>query len=435
MQFRQYSFNKLKIFLLLSVLFEILLLTFLRGKLGLYLSPIFILLFGITTAILPLFIYSAEIKIQIKKIKVKEKTQIYFLFAICTFLFYLFYQKIIDENQINYHVSDIIPSIEIYVVRFIKDEYPYSLITVFDYPLPPTYLPMMWFPFIGPELLNIDYRWMAYLILLIGLIFYINHINSLSLTQNERVGKTLLPFLILFSIAYCKPGEIANSVELMIVGYYLILIYAILSGRYLIFALAIVLCLLSRFSFLFWLPYAGIVILIYEGIRKTSIIALLVTAGILIFYIIPFLSKDWSSFQKGLDYYTFAAMNEWKGQSWQDKNDTPHQLNQGMGFGIYFYRFLEVDLLDRIKILKTWHLIISILSVIIFSALHYFKFKAIDHKLVLICGLKFCLCFFYAFIQVPYIYLFIPLIFISVFIISTINFEDIILKKEESFLS
>ena len=47
MQPKNYTLNKFKLFLLLSVLLEILLITFLRGKFGIYLSPIFVLFFGV----------------------------------------------------------------------------------------------------------------------------------------------------------------------------------------------------------------------------------------------------------------------------------------------------------------------------------------------------------------------------------------------------
>jgi hypothetical protein len=140
-------------------------------------------------------------------------------------------------------------------------------------------------------------------------------------------------------------------------------------------------------------------------------------------YIIPFLLKQPDIFKKGYNYYTEAALGEWQLKNWQAENDKPFHLFKGIGFASYFYDYATGSLSEKLTKLKNTHLIGSILVAILMGLL-YFRFKnKIPDRLYLLLSLKIYLTYFYAFIQVPYVYLQLVPLFISVLIIAAITIE------------
>jgi hypothetical protein len=160
-------------------------------------------------------------------------------------------------------------------------------------------------------------------------------------------------------------------------------------------------------------------ILFFKEAKRNIIIILSLTllASFLIYYV-PFLSHDRTILRKGYSYYTTCALGEWN--LWQDQGDKPYHLFRGVGFACYFYDFLDGDVENRLRVLQSVHLIISILSVFILGFLYITLKTQVDYKLYLLFSLKIYLTFFYNFIQVPYTYLFMVPVFISLVILLVI---------------
>jgi len=117
--------------------------------------------------------------------------------------------------------------------------------------------------------------------------------------------------------------------------------------------------------------------MIKKGFKPAFICGTMVLAGILLFYVIPFISKDPQMFSKAMDTYRNAALGEWRGQHPEEK----------------------------LKFMQNLHLIMSISVVFLMGLLFWLKRKQWDLRYFALGSLKIYLAFFYAFLQVPYYYL------------------------------
>ncbi len=411
-------------FLLLAglVLAELGFITFWRNAFGVYISPAVLFLISLLISIYPLWLIQNK-----KLILIEGVTAVQGIGSIWKWLPFLLGLSLIawglgpvfNDYPIEVSSSDIIPSIQIYVERLLDGEQIYTTFDMGTYELEPTYLPLMWGPFIPAELFGIDYRWMGFVLLGLSLGYYQYIVNKQTPGYIQWGIQSVFPYVILYSFLSFEPQVFGYSVETLISGYYILLALSIFSGSNTIRAIALICCLLSRYSLLFWVPLYLFILFFLES-RKNTLYTLLYTfAGLLILYVIPFLSKDWNSFFRGYAYYTEAALGEWIPKPWQGGGDKPFHLFRGFGFACYFYEFTEGSLLEKIKLFKSFHLVCSILSVTA-AGIYFYVQKALhEHfRIYLLLALKFYFVFFYTFIQQPYAYLYLVPIFISMCILS-----------------
>ncbi len=307
--------------------------------------------------------------------------------------------------------SDVIPQIGIMVNRFLNGEFPYSPINDWGYTLNPTYLPLQWMPFSIAKLTNIDYRWIPFSVLSLSFLLYQFRIFKNFKNPLYLIVFSAIPWLMWLMIINDEPKVFAYTIENLIAGYYLILGLSLLSKKPFFIGIGISLCLLSRFSLILWLPIFGLLLLLHNWRDLLKIIGV-VSLALLIIYIIPFLSKDWHIFLNGMSHHTKAAVGEWQ-PYWQKPGDNPYHLFRGVGFAAFFFEYVSGDVLSRIKTLQVWHLGSIICSVIGLSWFYFFKKHAIDVYIYALAALKIYFCFFYYFIQIPYIYLMMVPLFTS----------------------
>ena len=152
-------------------------------------------------------------------------------------------------------------------------------------------------------------------------------------------------------------------------------------------------------------------------------------------YIIPFLSQDWDLVANGLKYYETTAIRQWKIQAWQSPGEKPYHLFHGLSFSGWFYDNIEGDALSKMSAARTVHGIVSFAAAIILG-LAYLAMKKFrptwNVRLFLLVGLKFYLLIFYGFIYVPFVYLFMLPLFISLPIIYEIPLWATITGKHEN---
>lgn len=313
--------------------------------------------------------------------------------------------KVFAAIKISPQSSDIIPSLQVYTQRFLAGQYPYDVYNGFGYTLYPTYLPMMWLPYLISEILKIDYRWTAYIVFLSGVLAYELLVAANSSSLFEAAMKALLPFIAVQLFRSAEPEVFGMTVEMMVVGYYLLLAVSIFSRSNLLRALALLFCILSRYSLILWVPVYLALIFFAENRKNAISISLMVFSGILLIYVIPFLSRDWSAYLRGYNCYTSAAVVEWERIIPGVMNDKPYHLFRGVGFAAYFYEYGKGELIDKVLLLKRFHLILSFSSAVVAGLLFFRVKKFVDYRVYSLLALKFCLVFFYTFIQVPYLYL------------------------------
>jgi hypothetical protein len=312
--------------------------------------------------------------------------------------------------------SDIIPAITVYCQRLLAGEVVHQPLTEnLGYFLEPGYLPATWFPFVVPELLRFDYRWMSCLSLLVGLIGYWVIVQRLQRPPVVAFGLSLLPPLLVYSILYTNGDIFAITVEPLIVGYYLLLVAGVLLPSRPLQAAALVLCLLSRFSLVFWVPlYLGL-LYVGESRRWAWSLAGLGAAGVLLLYVLPVLSHDWGLFMRVQAVYTETTLGEWRHL---DERGLPLHLYNGIGLTNFFYHFVPGDVLARLKLAKLVHLA-ALLVLVGSTAVAYWRQRLprTDYRLYAVIVLKLYLATFYALLQVPYAYLAMVSFFVSCYLV------------------
>ncbi len=350
--------------------------------------------------------------------KIFEHTKIIGLFLIsCLGLvksfhwFSILYQKI----PIDPKISDIIPLIEKMTGRFVNGQYPYALVTDFGYDLPPTYLPAQWMPYTLAKLANFDIRWVSWGVFMLATLIFIYFVARKVKNLVIAFILSAAPFIWLYLLQRDAPYNIGITVELLTAAYYLILGVAIFSKSIPFRALIITLCLMSRFSFLFWLPLYFFILWHTEGKKKTITIGTIV-AIISVFWYGIFLVQDPSIFFKAQKAYTEAAIGEW------ERNDFSH-LQQGLGLAIWFKSWFPTSAQAITAIQKTLFIATPLLSLILGFIFWKNKnnWKPNTIQRYNLFALKLSLTCFYAFIQVPYSYLFFVPLMISFIILVALS--------------
>ncbi len=405
-------------FLLLSATLEIGLQTWWNKQWGDYASPTIMFLAGLATCWLAYRLIAFE-KEPISLVKNREND-----FRKSIVIILMFFIGMIwigwEYHQIQLQFpsqgdgtqSDVIPSLKLYVQRFLSGEYPYQPLVFDGWTVMPTYFPMMWLPYCFSEILEIDYRWTAYVVFLIPLFIFQWQLRKQDISLFELGLKVALPFVVLHLYIEFFPDVLGYGVELMPLGLYFFLVLSLKWKRSFWIALPIVLVLLSRYAFTFWLPVYLLTIWMERGFTTILKVSLWALAGVLAIYIIPFLSKDWEVFFEGLAYYGKTAETAWQ---WQREDGRPLILINGLSHAIYFYDFLDGDLLYRLKINRLFHLGVCLISAI---GLFYIYWKnrnrGLNISIYMLIGLKFYLLVFYSFFYVPFSYLFMLPMFLTI---------------------
>lgn len=423
----------LKLLIILSAFVELGLLSFLKGVFSSYTASVLLLVSGLLSgsAFLYLFFKNKGFSIPPASspawLTVKKKMLLMGIFLIgllvsAILLSQEFKLFIIEDFYTVSDGSDVIPQIGIIIDRFLSGEFPYRWIYAddwgFHHHLFPTYLPLTWMPFILPDLIGLDYRWFAFAVLGLSFALFAYYFIRRLPKFTHGLWLTLLPFLFLIPlIIFDHEGMFRYAVETQIVGFYLMLSLAILSGSNILRALALLFCVLSRYSLVLWIPLFLVVLLVREPKKNPFIIGGLVGLGVILLYIWPFLSQDWTIYQQGYDYHTTAAFASWELMPWQQPHELPFALYKGLGFGWWFYENLDGDLVEKVNAYRFFHAAASGGVILLLGLLFWRIRNNIDYRIFLLGSFKIYLVIFYNFIQIPFGYLFMVPIILSLPII------------------
>lgn len=408
--------NSIVLFTGLIVL-EIFFTTILRNK---WLSPsangIVLFLLSMLIGFFP-FIFQSGAKGIMNKPTRTNLSKYIWLFLIA--LNFIFWVRYIHLNPVRVQESDIIPTIELLVKRQQAGIFPYLIISDWGYDLQPTYLPFTWMPFHLTEFMMIDYRYLVFASWLL-LCYYL--FRKFFVSNNNSYGQLIL--LLLFQSAFWLflfYGDLTfvRTVELMIATYYCFFLFSLEKRNIWLIGLSLLVCLLSRYSLAVWVPFFFLLSIKDSGIRHTMKWVMLVLVGIVLLYILPFLSSDFSIFFRGLKAYASAAAGEWRGQSWQAVTEKPFQLFRGTGLAAYFYDHSQGSVERKIDLYKNIHLISIILITTLLCGWYFIAGRKQKFYMPLIASasLKIYFSFFYGFIMTPYVYLFIVPVITSIIVL------------------
>ena len=319
-----------------------------------------------------------------------------------------------DEIPIDVSNADMLPIIKVMGQRFIAGQHSH----IYD-PIPsiwhgalPIYLPAMWLPYVPALALGIDMRWIA----IAGLLFAFGTFIFLYRPSGDpaqpalstgRPNETRGPFflgvlaflLFWWVVADNTAGVVSVSEEGVVIGYYVLLVLALLSGKPWLTGIAISLCMLSRYALVGWIPAYLLYLALERRWRHLSIIIL---TGIICFTMLFLVPVGWTTFLRLIhlpgDYVAFAD------RVW---NDSPAVFSAAPGLAWFFGR-------KGIAILHGLLITFSFTLPVLFTVLAYRRgrsastAKARSRPLanIPLASLKLSLVIFYSFIDVPYLYLF-----------------------------
>ncbi len=423
-------------YLYLAFTIEIVFLFFLKNSLEFIVSPIIISSAGIFLSIYPYFMLKNNgnsFIIEPTKNNIKyylNLKPVFIVFIALCIVTIIIANIVIERHPININQSDIIPFIdEVFVNRFLKGEYVYSIYSGFNYgTFTPGYLPFHWGPFVLSKLINLNFQWVSVIAFLIACFFYLIYLIKNIINKTWLLIHLSLPFLLLYIIYYTSGGSAVQSIEVMVMAYYLLLSITLFSDNVIVKSIGLLLPMLSRYSFLFWVP------IYFYNLFKTNFkifiwVSLILLSLVFILFVIPFVIPNPQILLNMNSNYITSTVEEWNGQSWQAPTDRPFQLFQGIGFASWFYTFANGTLVQKIELTKTFMLVISASSMFIILGLYHKVRMVINEKLFSLLALKVMLTLFYAFIIIPYDYLnWVPLM-VSIVILSRINYQNLTNKQ------
>ena len=342
----------------------------------------------------------------------KRKTALLLLFAGCYLLLNELTIQLIKTWKYELS-SDIIPAVQLMSKTLLAGGYPYGK----DVLVPITihrisnYLPMHWLPFTLAEYFHFDYRTVSFGIWTTAAFIVMYR----SMRSRNLQMQLLIPVLftaIYALITFQYPSVISVTIEIMVAGYYMLLLMSLNQKNYVLTGMAIAICLLSRYFVLLWLPLWAFVLFISgnkKALLKTSAVTVL---AICFIYIIPFLSRDWSSLGHSLKDYETLPYNEWLHFSYDNH---PMHLFDGTGFAfLFFEKYKNGLLVEGYLYYKIMFMFMLSLSLALMGGWYWLNRKRIHTNVFLMASLKIYLSVFLTFILVPYTYLMVTANFISI---------------------
>ncbi len=304
--------------------------------------------------------------------------------------------------------SDVIPQIQTLVTRFLSHQPPYQVIHFSTYNLYPTYLPFQWLPYIATEWLHKDYRWIPTLSLLAVCAYFF-------LRTRKLPGWWGLTVPVWPLVAWCAcilndNNSYIFSVEGLIAAYYFYTAISTSSHRIWPLAVGVALCLLSRYSIIFWVPLALAILFMASQRKNAWTIALVSLVFFLVCYWWPFLRTDGNIFLNGYQYHTHAALGEWQ-RDLAIHNGSAN-LRNGLGFTSFALALLPGTIQEVLTTYRILHLALCGITVVALG-LYFYRHRHIPVQRYLLFSFKVYLTVFYAFIQLPYKYLFLVPIMVS----------------------
>lgn len=241
--------------------------------------------------------------------------------------------------------SDIIPQLETLYRRFSNGTFPYYPLEQFEWHPYPVYMPLHWLPLGLAYLLHIDIRWVGIIIFAIASGIWGYYVWKKNTGILQKLIATFLPAIVLYCYIKWDAFAMGVSYEMIIAGYYLVLAIGLASRNFALTTIGIILCLLSRYTMLFWLPL--FLILSWNNVSKQKNILMWcsIFIAILCIYVIPFYFKDPSILSKGIAYHNACYYNEWNGLG-NPANSTA--FDGGLNFSYFICHSLTGDMERRV---------------------------------------------------------------------------------------
>ncbi len=340
------------------------------------------------------------------------RSLLWMLAGLVTFLLsYEELRKIFVKYSDPVQYSDVIPQLFALYDRFSHGQFPYAPVPFSGYQAIPVYMPLHWLPIglAGP--LHLDIRWVGWGFISVASALYGWYISVQPGLWRIRLAALVLPSIPLWAYIYWGPLDLAVSYEILIAAYYFILAIGLVTKNYWIVTVGIILCVLSRYTLLFWIPWFAILFLIQEGWKKSFWMWGTIAVSVVLLYLIPFYSKDPSFLGQQLTYYKNATLGDWIGccgdhpVSWTQE--------QGISFAPHLRALFGGDLAHRIYLTRVVMGVVLLFTFV--SGLLLFKRwrNKIDTYTLSLVWLYFFIAGYYFFGPLTYRYYLLPFLVLS----------------------
>lgn len=373
-----------------------------------YVNPVFLLIVNLCMVVIT-FLSLLNRRNEVRK--PKRQVWVWLAFMIATVITYYFYRQGFHAYIYPDKYSDVLPQLEALYDRFAKGEQPYYPLAEIGHHPFPVYMPAHWIILWLPKLLHLDIRWVGLLFLILSVAVFLFYYLKQSVHAFSAIIMVALFCWAIVSYYYFDSRDIFVTLETPIAAYYLLLAAALISRQLWLVVLAIVLCLLSRYTLVFWLPLFAL-LLFWERSFKTSLwVWSVIIVSLFVFYIIPFILKSPDILTTGLAYHNKAAVDEWHGYgeppiSWSQES--------GIYFAPHLKRFFSGNAYQQVY--KTRILQASLMIMLnIIGGIVYRRFRKRIHYMDFGLIALYCfLMFFYLFGALTYRYYLITMFVLSV---------------------
>jgi len=300
---------------------------------------------------------------------------------------------IFGEFPVDIRIADMLPVMRVMGRRFLNGSEVYADIPEFWGGTFPIYLPAFWMPYLPSLVYGFEMRWISEVFMVAGCAFAFRVLDT-RFRHRPLTLLALIPLLIIIHFVMNTDFRlVAISQEGIVIGYYLFLAYALTTRNAYLQGLAIALCLLSRYSFLFWVPMYLIYVFVFHSRREGILIAgisLLIWMA-LMFYTGAIYHVDF--FLKMPRIYLESVLDP--GNSWKYGPIFQDSLGMARFFGI-----------EHITIMHKALFVLSLLAPFSLLFIQYFQKHPIPRTLFALCSLKLTLVIFYNLLLIPALYLF-----------------------------
>ena len=302
--------------------------------------------------------------------------------------------KVFAKVPVDYRWADMLPIMKIMCERLVEGKEVYAIIEQIWGGIEPIYLPAIWLPLLPATMMEVDVRWTAMLLFMGALIFCVSTRPKLKIPNQQNFVSvlTLVPLVILIHHWMIYESRFFSMTEeSIVVFYYLFLAYSIARKNPTLIAIALSLCMLSRYSLALW----AVIYVLYElvlGDRKAAI-KMIWVGGLCSLSLLFITQAIWHlDIFLGLPAnYLDAIVNE--------EHKFGALVQQGFGLA-KFYDYADLSRLNQLFLYS------AILSPLIaFTSYHFFKAR-VNKELFLLCSLKLSLVLFYNTLIMPFVYLF-----------------------------
>lgn len=311
------------------------------------------------------------------------------------------FDKLFAEYNNPGQLSDVLTQLNALWERYASGKFPYYPIEEYSWHPYPVYMPLNWLPLALSHLFHFDNRWVGILAMMIA-----NGIWGIYVWRNDvkvivKLLAILLPMSILLFYIKWAGMDISVSLETLIAAYYMILAIGLLQKNIYLITLGLILCLLSRYTFVFWLPLFAIVY--WQNIpRKTNIMMWgAVGLSVVVLYLIPFYLKDPTILKEGILYHNNCAVAEWNGYG---EPPVSYTFVPGVYFASYFKNLLPGNSEQEVFLMRSIQAGLMLLLNVIGIWYYQRNKQRIDYSFFTLLMLFVFLLFFYMFSPLLYKY-------------------------------